>query len=246
MRKNWVYLSPHFDDVALSCGGLIWNQVQEGNAVWIWTVCAGDIPNIALSPFAQQLHLRWKTGNEATLIRKEEDKLSCQVLGAAYKHLDIPDCIYRRGANDEFLYQSNEALFGKLSAEEKPLIKTLSIKLQTDMAQNVHLVCPLAIGNHVDHQLVRAAAELVGYPLYYYADFPYVLENIPQLGKLLKYGFEKIDFPLSAASLDVWHQAVAAHHSQISSFWRDDAAMREAIGKYHQDMGGVNLWYSAK
>ena len=27
MRK-WVYLSPHFDDVVLSAGGLVWEQTR--------------------------------------------------------------------------------------------------------------------------------------------------------------------------------------------------------------------------
>jgi len=39
---RWIYISPHFDDAVLSCGGLIWEQTHKGITVEIWTVCAGD------------------------------------------------------------------------------------------------------------------------------------------------------------------------------------------------------------
>jgi len=38
---RWIYLSPHFDDAVLSCGGLIFDQTCGGTAVEIWTVFAG-------------------------------------------------------------------------------------------------------------------------------------------------------------------------------------------------------------
>jgi len=41
---HWIYLSPHLDDAVLSCGGIIWQQVQSGHQVEIWTICAADPP----------------------------------------------------------------------------------------------------------------------------------------------------------------------------------------------------------
>jgi LmbE family N-acetylglucosaminyl deacetylase len=32
---RWIYLSPHFDDAVLSCGGLIFDQAQAGTPVEI-------------------------------------------------------------------------------------------------------------------------------------------------------------------------------------------------------------------
>ncbi|MBN2499463.1 MAG: PIG-L family deacetylase, partial [Anaerolineales bacterium] len=54
-----IYLSPHLDDVALSCGGLVWEQAQAGMAVEVWSVCAGDPPPGELSEYARSLHARW-------------------------------------------------------------------------------------------------------------------------------------------------------------------------------------------
>ena len=90
-----IYLSPHLDDVALSCGGLIWEQTQSGDSVEIWTICAGDPPQDRLSPFAEELHQRWRVGHNAVDIRREEDIHSCRLLGAKYRHFEVPDAIYR-------------------------------------------------------------------------------------------------------------------------------------------------------
>ena len=67
---HWIYLSPHLDDAVLSCGGLIWEQVQLGERVEIWTIFAGDPPAEMLTPFAEELHTRWGCGLNAVEIRR--------------------------------------------------------------------------------------------------------------------------------------------------------------------------------
>lgn len=76
-----IYLSPHLDDAALSCGGLVWMQAQAGERVEIWTMCAGDPPEGRLSDYAQAHHERWGLGREAVAARREEDARSCNILG---------------------------------------------------------------------------------------------------------------------------------------------------------------------
>ncbi len=93
---EWIYISPHLDDAILSCGSLIWHQVQQGDFVAIWTVCASESPYSQLSPYAQTLHDRWQTGTDTVALRRKEDAAACQVIGADYSHLPYFDCIYRR------------------------------------------------------------------------------------------------------------------------------------------------------
>jgi len=52
---NWIYISPHLDDVAFSSGGLVWEQSNAGEQVGIWTIFAGDPPVGPLSDFAEKL-----------------------------------------------------------------------------------------------------------------------------------------------------------------------------------------------
>ncbi|WP_446010685.1 PIG-L family deacetylase [Candidatus Electrothrix sp.] len=58
MRYKHIYLSPHYDDAALSCGGSIHMQAKQQEPVAVITVFAGapDLPNAALSKLAQAVH----------------------------------------------------------------------------------------------------------------------------------------------------------------------------------------------
>ncbi len=109
---HWIYLSPHLDDAALSCGGLIWEQTRAGEQASIWTICAGDAPDAQLSPFAESLHLRWQAGPQAADERRLEDLRSCERLNASCKHFSLPDCIYRRSSSShDYFYDSEQAIF---------------------------------------------------------------------------------------------------------------------------------------
>jgi len=240
---HWIYLSPHFDDVALSCGGLVWEQVQADDAVSIWTICAGAPDSSQpLSPFAQSLHERWGTGPASVVARRLEDIASCQVMGASYRHQSLYDCIYRRDAHGQYYYASEEALNGPLHPDEAARAAQLIQLTVEQLPAEVRLVCPLALGHHVDHQLTRLAAEQIGCQLWYYADFPYVLKQPEQLQALEQVGWNRACTLLSAAGLRAWQDSMAAHASQISTFWVDEAAMRRAIAEYALQDGAVCLW----
>lgn len=241
---EWVYLSPHLDDVALSCGGLVWEQARRGQAVSVWTVCAGDPPPGPLSPYAESLHDRWETGRQAVGQRRREDKLSCRQMGAALCHLRIPDCIYRRAEEaGEPLYASEEAIFGPLHPVEQPLVLWLAGELRRLLSPHSRLVSPLTIGGHVDHRLTRAAAEKLGRPLWYYADYPYVGKDASLLDHLHQEGWVSMRFRVSEQGLQVWAESVVAHASQVGTFWPSAEDVRQALHAHRQSMGGVTLWH---
>ena len=79
MRLPIIFLSPHLDDAVLSCGGMIYQLAQAGQAVQVITIFAGDPPPGLLSPFAQSLHDRWQAGSVA---RRSEDIEALTLLGA--------------------------------------------------------------------------------------------------------------------------------------------------------------------
>ena len=244
---EWIYISPHLDDVALSLGGLVWEQSKNGFEVSIWTICAGDPPDRELSPFAHSLHNRWDIGDEAIEGRRREDINSCQVLGADYYHFQIPDCIYRLSPKTgEHLYDSENDLWTQVHPDEKPLIEYISEIIATKIGREVNIVCPLTLGNHVDHLLARQAIETTitnepknhRWELYYYADFPYVLEyKIP----LKIPGYNQTIKTISMEGLNAWQASILEHQSQISTFWSDPSEMRTVIQKYYDQMGGIWL-----
>jgi LmbE family N-acetylglucosaminyl deacetylase len=227
-KMNWIYLSPHFDDVALSCGGLVWEEAQRGEKVSIWTVCAGEPPSAELSPFARELHARWKLDQNAP---------------SSSRYLPISDCIYRRHpTTGEYLYHTEAALNGTLQAGDDLVIQSLQDELIRSQEPDSSYVSPLGLGNHVDHQHTRHAAESFGRTLWYYADYPYVIRNATLLEQMEMVGWASQVFPISQAGLMAWTDSISAHASQVSTFWANDQAMRLEVAGYLHANGGIRLW----
>src|SRR3954469_806836 len=107
---DWIYLSPHLDDAALSCGGQIYAATQRQERVLIVTITAGD-PIAPVSDYAASLHTRWELV-DATAARRQEDLTACSILGADALDWDIPDCIYRVDAQGAPFYVSDADIFG--------------------------------------------------------------------------------------------------------------------------------------
>jgi LmbE family N-acetylglucosaminyl deacetylase len=256
--NTWIYLSPHFDDAVFSCGGLIWEQTSRGDDVQIWTICAGETSDRVLSAYAQAHHQRWETGRDAVAQRRLEDVRACERVGATYRYFPIPDCIYRRSGENywdlhpgetpgsaqtgENLYTSDSAIFGSIHPAENGLIEQLGDALCKSVPVDAELICPLVIGGHVDHRLTRAAAETLGRPLWYYADFPYVLKRSIDLDELSSQIWAYRLFEVTARGLDAWYEAAATYESQISTFWRDRLALRESLETYWEQLGGLRLY----
>jgi len=266
---TWIYLSPHLDDVAFSCGGLVWQQAQAHMPVEIWTICAGDPPARSISAFAQELHARWEgpfpatigrqvgknrpirrpdapgasPSSQAVTWRRSEDMAACRQLSAAYRHFSYLDCIYRsHPQTSAHLYPDRDAIFGALDPAEEGLVQALADDLLAHLPQEATVVCPLAIGGHVDHQLLRKAAQRLPGSLWYYADFPYARHAAGELADLEFAGWERCTFPISPAGMHAWSAAIAAHASQVSSFWPDLNTMRDDLQAYSRLYGGIPLW----
>lgn len=240
-----IYISPHLDDVVYSCGGWIWDQSQKGVEVEIWTICAGDPLPGSLSNLAMILHQSWGLGENAVQIRREEDKKACQMIGAAHRHLPFLDCIYRLSPEGEPYYQSMADIFGGLDPGEADLIDRVSAALDDILPQEVELIVPLGIGNHVDHELTRKAASRLGRNLIYYADYPYARE--PQGQEILKFmdaSPEWLSDQLSVTDkgLHQWWQGALAYGSQLTTFWEDEEALRGEIRDFSAFLGGMKLW----
>ena len=210
---RWIYLSPHLDDAVLSAGGLILDQSRAGIPVEIWTFMCGYAPEEAVSPFAQLLHTMWgfSSAEETTRMRREEDKQAAAMVGAKVLHFDFLDCIYRRGADGEWLYSDVFTPPHPEDADLPPRIaETISSRLEPDDV----LVCQLAVGSHVDHVLVRQGAELLGRSLRYDIDVPYIFYKPEELSPK-SVGMMEIVHPVTEAGLGSWKEAILAYKSQL-------------------------------
>jgi hypothetical protein len=140
------------------------------------------------------------------------------------------------------MYASEMSLNGELHAGDHPTIEAVYIQLAHNLEEGAILVCPLALGKHVDHQLTRTAAEALRRPVWYYADYPYALRDQPPGEHVTPDEWTSQSFEISQEGITAWQEAVAAHASQISTFWRDVDEMKQAISDYSHQEGGVRLW----
>jgi LmbE family N-acetylglucosaminyl deacetylase len=227
-----------------SCGGLIRDRVDDGDSVSIWTIFAGGPPEGPLSAFAETLHARWGLGREAASLRKAEDRQACELVGASHRHFNRPDCIYRRDPETrEALYQGDPAIFGEPAEVELAWLPTALAREWGEMLpDDVRVVCPLGLGGHVDHQLVRLAAERLGKRPWYYADVPYVFEREGEIAGLLPEGAGEAIFPVSGAGFAAWMAANEAYVSQFGSFWGSGEEMEAAFRGYLGKTTGLRLW----
>lgn len=240
---RWIYLSPHLDDAALSAGGWIYDQTQAGIPVEIWTFMCGFPKNKQLSLFAQTLHAEWgmDTAREVVSGRRIEDKNSAAILGAKARHFDFLDCIYRQDKKGNWLYNT---IFIDPLPQEKYLPKQIAEAISARLKPDDKLVCQFGVGKHVDHVTVRRAAELLGRPLHYVADLPYLF-NYPKHLQPNTAGMKKKVERVSRAGLSAWKEAVLAYESQISMLFKSPRAMRGQINQFVSKYGGQPFWVKA-
>lgn len=240
-----IYLSPHLDDAALSCGGRIAQETAVVRKVLIVTIMAGEPEPGANSTFIQELHQRWGLAQNATAVRRAEDVSACHILGAAYQHLQIPDCIYRLNpATGEPLYPEWAQVIADIHPYEQKLIAQLTHQFKA-LPSTHQVVAPLAIGNHVDHQIVRRAAErCFGSELIYYEDYPYANDETAFTAVIPSHSptWQAHTFPISAEVLQTKINAIAAFSSQLSTFFNGRADLEKQIGAYTNKRGGEQYW----
>jgi LmbE family N-acetylglucosaminyl deacetylase len=240
---RWIYLSPHLDDAALSAGGLIYEQTQAGIPVEIWTFMCGDPHLTEYSPFAQLLHATWGFANAEETIRerRQEDRNAAAIIGAKVQHFDFLDCIYRRGENGDWLYTGE--IFGKLHSEDADLPAQIASTITPRLQPDDVLVCQLSVGSHVDHVLVRQAAELLGRPLIYDIDMPYFLYKSNEF-EAKAAGMKESTHRITETALERWLDAVVQYKSQLPSLNEvvsTPEKARASIRAYWEQWGGIRL-----
>lgn len=240
-----VYLSPHLDDAALSCGGRIFDQARAGKTIGILTLCTAAPAATGLSSLARDLHQRW--GLDAATVmdrRQREDADACRVLGAEPVHGRLLDALYRRHPQTgRPLYPTLESLFGTPDPAEDPLLSDLAGQLrQRVRAARVH--APLAVGNHVDHQLTRRAAERAfGPELRYYEDFPYARRRRALWRALTpRRRWTSTVWPLGRDALEHKIRAISCYPSQLGTVFEDAADLRRQVEGFARRRGGERLW----
>ena len=244
----YIFLSPHFDDAVYSCAGLIHQLHERGETVKIVTVMAGDVPDpLPDTPLIRELHARWAAGTDPIATRRREDEAAAETLSAGTRHLDIPDCVYRTHEGVALYPHGDADIFGPVHPQDPA--RTILDNLPMPYADcATTLYAPMAIGNHVDHVLVRDWALAHTHPgteLVLYADYPYstdadaIKTALAGLDQTLT--LEERIVPIKTADFEARVAAARQYQSQVSTFWADENTMREAIYQYLSHTGDGQL-----
>ena len=248
-----IYLSPHYDDAALSCGGTIHQQTQAGESVLVVTICAAPPPaRSPFSSFAQEQHQKWGDPNDAIALRRAEDQAAMQILGTDYVWLNFVDCIYRgQLPNGPWFYNNDDELFGEIHPDDQGLVGQVveALNNQIGMKKNPIIYAPLTVGYHVDHQLVHEATwELYnqGRQVIFYEDYPYVdtveygnatlSDTLTRLKNQQRSVKSKVLF-FSDIDLKAKIESVNAYASQIETLFGSQAEATQAIQRYARQIG---------
>jgi LmbE family N-acetylglucosaminyl deacetylase len=181
-----LILSPHLDDAVLSAGGLIDKAVKQGSFVVVATIFTSDIKqNREPSLFAKDLHEWWALGSSPFEARRYEDVAAIKLLGASYEHGDLEDAIYRNCETGTALYATREAVFSPPSTVD-PAFEALDLLISV-WVKTFHptiILCPMAVGRHVDHVITTSAVRRKSSewpaPVFLYEDIPYSAGFFPR------------------------------------------------------------------
>lgn len=167
-----IYVSPHFDDVAVSCGGRISSQLHAGEKILVVTVFTA-LPHRPEKPLDRVYESIFNYG-----VRRQEDRQAMQRLGADFFWLEYPEFLFRSQIPLSRYWpvfrntRSNRRLCRKLRSDLGRICRKTECK---------DLIIPMAVGQHMDHQIVfEAGVDLIrrtqnDCSIAFYEDYPYAL-----------------------------------------------------------------------
>lgn len=251
-----IFLSPHFDDAALSCGGTVHRLARTDHEVVVMTVMAtAPAPDAPMSRLARRIHTTLGDGGDLAATRAREDRAAMAILGARRTALPFLDAIYRRAATGAWCYPTIRSLFGHPHPSDPALAATLvsAICAHSDPSRDRYYA-PLGVGGHIDHALVNAAGHELcraGATVWFYEDFPYAdarfrhrgpgsapatLEHVlaqPRHARL-----ESDIRPLSERDIDARVRAIGAYESQLDSLFGERAELRARVLAFASSRAG--------
>lgn len=251
-----IFLSPHYDDIPLSCGGTVSTLAAAGRQVDVVVIFgAPPSPDQQLSEFAQELHRRWGVSvSDVITRRRAEEETAAAILGARVRVLEFPDAIYRGN-----WYVSEETLMGEPAPDERQLPQRIAARIadQVAPAESVRFYAPLGIGGHVDHRLVFGAGVHLargGADVWFYEDLPYGVRP-GALERRLAMGAEPVSVAGVVPVADAWERkidAIMAYRSQLAAVFHQIAegterrAISEVLRGYATAVGdgvpGERFW----
>ena len=230
-KKTVYFVSPHFDDAILSAGATLQYLAKHVPVVIINVFTqAGERP-YTLSVKANLKQSGFADAKELYREREKEDKM---VLGKVTKNitnLGFIDSLWRKKKPSHplenllpeinYIYPTYRfhVAKGKIAKHDLLLIEEIKKKLRKIIkGENAVVFCPMAIGDHVDHVIVRKVCdELFANPIHW-SDFPYNEKSTKDTDD-----YEMIVF---AKDLKKKQKLIEGYKTQFSAMFQDGLTLR--------------------
>lgn len=185
-KKTVYFVSPHFDDAVLSAGAVMQYLAKDTNIVVINVFTqAGERP-YSFSVKANLKQSGFTDAKELYQAREKEDKKVLQKVTKNIINLGFIDSLWRKKSPSHplekiipeinYLYPTYRfhVAKGKIVKHDLLLMQKIKQKLRTIIKEkNPVVFCPMGIGDHVDHVIIRRVCdELFKNPIHW-SDFPY-------------------------------------------------------------------------
>lgn len=229
-------VSPHPDDAALSVGGTLamiaaLPSRQRLDLITVFT----------RSVYAPGLDDGTRTEAVVSAVRLREEARFAAEVNAELHVLDLPDASLR-GYDDE---TERGAV---LDEDRAPDLLASRLCDVTERLRPTVLWCPLALGGHVDHVLVRDAVVAIarkGMNLVFYEDVPYAAEigedALLSYVRVLSFDMEPVLIDIS----DVWRTKLSLLRGYLSQLGPQDRMAVERVASCRAGLRGgrgERLW----
>lgn len=191
-QRHCYFVSPHFDDAVLSAGSVISYLTPLTPVTVVNVFTQANNKRNTLSGVMALHRTGFRNQSDYYRERVKEDKMVMNKLGVKYINLGFEEALWRRikklGTYKKFIgyfipeFISIYPTFklhiikGHISAHDISLIKLIQKKLSFIKKGDV-VFCPIAIGGHIDHLIVREACKDISARVILWEDYPYSIKE---------------------------------------------------------------------
>jgi len=219
-QKTCYFVSPHLDDAAFSAGGLISYLSKKTKVVVItaFTEAGKEKHSLSAMSYVKQCGYKIEELREFFTARRKEDRELFSKFGVEVKHLGFLDALWRPKkklnlidkflnlflADFRYIYPTHKLHIskGRIHKNDQINLKKLEEKLMKTVKDEseAQIFCPVGLGKHVDHIMVRAACTNIFQDVIYWEDSPYNLYHDFKESFIDKNGLKKTVFKKNQAT----------------------------------------------